>query len=311
MKVFTIKTVFLISLLGISLSANAQIFPGAAENIKGWFVSGPDADVQLGDDRHMQIIYFDIPADVDSFYVRIYDAEAYGENDAVVGSENSTYRFSVAGGSHAHIETNLGALPPQPLLQASPGIRKREIGSNPKSDKKWMALGPIKPRAGGYYSELDAYRFRFMAEGLQGDDGNYFKFALSTEKERITPVEGARVFAYHLCVQLPPPPGLCHLFPSTFPDMKSIITTQYNWNASGGIRMTSAQRKGDVLTPSSLGNWAQDTFQLKKGEPGKPMDIQIIRSQSAQVNRMTFGFGRMGGKALPVYLSGASTKPKE
>jgi len=281
---------------------HGQEFPGEIENFPAWFVTGPDAAGDLGDDEHLQMIYMDVPVATDTFYVWVFDPEGSGELDLIRGAENSAFRFSINGGAQTHIEAYLHSLPPPFLLNRLPALKEKTLGPDGKSDGKWMVLGPVKPQDGAWYEDKKSFRFRFMAEGISGDDANVFRIAVSRKAGKIVPIEGVQLFAYRLSLVLPDPPSVSHLFPMIPKAAKKIVTGNFNWNSGGGMRIVTTARKGDVLTPSTPSAWAHDTVEIRHGEAGKPMDVQIIRSSATGRSPMSFCFGDETGKAIPVFF---------
>ena len=75
-------------------------------------------------------------------------------------------------------------------------LASRAFTQNPRYDNNWYTFGPFNPAQGEYVEMYEGYIFKIICEGVSGDDGNMYRYYLSTDADENRPIEGANAFAY-------------------------------------------------------------------------------------------------------------------
>ena len=192
---------FIITL--IALNSFSQLVPSNVENIESLVTFSKDADGKWGDDDHVQITFFAIPKkEKNPIYIRIFDPNIGGKHDQVNGTFNSKTKFTVYGGKGAYSDKKSRMVDPVGKYKTGVLLNTKTFDSNSKYDGKWYKFGPFNPQEGEYDKDLDAYIFKIIAEGTEGDDGNIYKYFLSYKGDENKPVEGGNSFSYELTIRL-------------------------------------------------------------------------------------------------------------
>lgn len=181
-----------------------------AQQARGLFFSvfGENAPSERGDNNHVQVIYFDIPAsETRPIYLRIFDAEVGGYLDERHGQFNSKTRYVLLGGSSAsRVYGGSTEVQSSPYLNHDFSdtdiIHDRTFGVEPRYDGRYFVLGDLPLEQG--FETIDGYRrFAFFALGIEGNDGNFFDFVLSYDpNDKIEP-ENYRMFTYNMTLRIP------------------------------------------------------------------------------------------------------------
>ena len=71
---------------------------------------------------------------------------------------------------------------PQPTGNYKSGnlLGSKSFGDQPAYDQKWYTFGPFNPSEGEYVAMFDGYVFKVICDGIEGDDGNLYRYFLST-----------------------------------------------------------------------------------------------------------------------------------
>ena len=97
-----VKLSLVIFILLINTEAFSQRVPSESENIDYVMTFGKVAPITTGDDDHVQIFFFMVPATHDqSFFLRIFDADASADHDEIINGANTKTRISLYGGKGA------------------------------------------------------------------------------------------------------------------------------------------------------------------------------------------------------------------
>ena len=172
--------------------------PAVDENIPYLITFGGNATTAWGDDDFCQIFFCIIPASqTGPVYIRIYDPDTGGELDELKGLANSTVNFSVYGGKGCWSEdTAAQSIRPRGNFKSGYQLSSKSFGNELQYDKKWYTLGPFNPAEGEVAEKLGGRVFKIIAQGKSGDDGNIYKYFLSTSPTGNIPVEGGNFFTY-------------------------------------------------------------------------------------------------------------------
>jgi hypothetical protein len=291
--------------------AMAQQFPGIEENIPYLITFGKDGVTSWGDDDFSQTFFLRVPKEQKgSIYIRVFDPDVGGALDEMKGDFNSKCKFTVYGGVGTW--SPLAAKSDNPTTGYNGGTQlfTKTFGIDAKYDNNWYTFGPINPTEGEYVKEIDAYIFKVIAEGVSGDDGNIYKYFLSTKPTENLEIQGANAFTYEYTFRLPNDRSICHIYP--FVDSKVVSIKQYNfdWDGDGMIRLVSIARKGEPVAMSGDDNWANSLHKIIDREKNTSIDIQLIKSKGVNNNNVVFRVTNQYNEALPFYSSPIGGAPK-
>ena len=306
-----------LSVLTINLSYNsqhayAQSIPASEENLPYLVTFGKEANTGWGDDDFCQIFFFIIPKDQKKpFFLKVYDPNIGGKEDEIKGEPNSKTRFSVYGGKDAF--THKDAIAEQPAGNFRSGIllATKTFDQLPQYDQKWYSFGPFNPVEGEYISEFNGYIIKVIAEGISGDDGNLYRYFLSTESEDNVPVEGANAFTYEYTFRLFDKPGaVSHIYPFVSKDVVSIKVHTFDYDADGIVRIVSVAKKHEQVNVSNDNVWVESKHLISEQEKNTSLDVQMIKLKNITNNNVVFYITNQYGSLLPFYTTPIGGIPK-
>lgn len=301
----------LVCLFGFQNLVSAQPFPSKDELIPYLITFGKDAPISWGDDDYCQIFFFTIPKEQKRpVYIRIFDPDVGGEIDEVKGGFNSRCRFSVFGGKGAI--SNEAARKPDPVPGHDSGtlLDSKTFGVNEKYDGTWYTFGPFNPTEGELIEEYGGYIFKLIAKGISGDDGNLYKYYLSTSGTRNVAVEGGNAFTFEYSFRLPNKLSVCHIYPYITPNVVSIKQYNFDWDNDGMIKIISPARRGEAIETSNEGNWVNSQHMISESEKNSSMDFRIIKTKDFKNNNVVFRITNQYGEAMPFYSAPIGGVPK-
>jgi hypothetical protein len=267
-------------------SMQAQEIPSRLENIQYLVTFGTDADAKWGDDDHVQTIFFLVPKEITApFYIRIFDPDTGGEADQENGSFNSTTSFAVYGGKGAYSDKDARSIHPKGNYRSGILIDEKTFGVEAQYDQKWYTFGPFSPTQGEYVQVLGARIFKVIAEGKTGDDGNLYKYFLSSNAERNVPLDGGNAFTYEYSFRLfTEEDTKAHLYPFIDQSVKSIKQYNFDFDGDGTIKIYSVAKNGHQASGSLDRLWASSEHHVVAAERGKSYDIQIRKPTKKTFN---------------------------
>lgn len=181
----------------------SQSAPAAEENIPYLVTFGANADKSWGDDDFCQIFFFRIPMNqTEPIYIRVFDPDTGGELDEGKGEFDTQVSFSVYGGEGCWSDEDARGVDPTGNYKSGNLLASRTFKTSNKYDNEWYTFGPFNPFEGEYVEKYDGRIFKIIAEGLSGDDGNLYKYFLSTSPKENKEVEGGNVFTYEYTFRL-------------------------------------------------------------------------------------------------------------
>ncbi|MFQ5334912.1 MAG: hypothetical protein ACE5DN_02440, partial [Flavobacteriales bacterium] len=195
--------------------AKAQPVPSPEEGIPYLVTFGKYSSKTWGDDDFCQVFFFTIPkSETRPVYIRIYDPDTGGEADEKKGSFNTKIRYSVYGGNGSF--SNPAAQKTQPVKGYNSGnlLASKTFGSESQYDQQWYTFGPFNPSEGEFDAHYGGYILKVIAEGISGDDGNLYKYFMSTDPVRNKAVEGGNAFTFEYTFRLSNNPNdVVHIYP--------------------------------------------------------------------------------------------------
>lgn len=263
----------------IGFTAVAQEVPSAQEGIPYLVTFGKNSDHSWGDDDFSQTVFFSIPkTHSQPFYIRIYDADTGGELDEVNGGWNTKMNYQVYGGKDAYSNKDARSVNPIGNYKSGILIDSKMVGLDANADQKWISLGPFNPSQGELVGELDAYVFKVIIDGLQGDDGNLYKLSLSSKANDNSPLDGANAFAYEYSVRLQSVANaVAHIYPFADNLVTSFNIRSFDFDNDGQVKLYSSVKNGHLVKTSNDNEWGQSNHPIKEEEKNKCLDLQIVK----------------------------------
>ncbi|MCB9189744.1 MAG: hypothetical protein H6599_10760 [Flavobacteriales bacterium] len=291
----------------------SQAVPAPEENIPFLVTFGKEAKKSYGDDDNCQTFFFSIPkTHTKPFYIRIFDPETGGKNDEVVGKFNTQSLYSLYGGKGCISEQDAREVDPMGQFKSGNLLYKKEFGSESEYDDKWVTLGPFNAQQGELAEEYFGYVFKLICEGISGDDGNLYRYFLSTSATENIAVPGGNAFTFEYTFRLHEShEQIAHIYP--FVDDNVISVKQHNFDGDndGKLELFSVKSKGIQLNLSGDNTSAENIYEIDPREKGTSLDIQIKKSnKDTPNNNLVFYVTNQYGQALPFYTIPIGGVPK-
>jgi hypothetical protein len=301
------RYVFIISLLlSVGKTLFSQSAPAVDENIPYLMTFGGNALTSWGDDDFCQIFYCIVPpSQTDPVYIRVYDPDTGGDLDELKGEFNTVVNFSIYGGNDCWSDTTAQGLNKTGNYKSGYLLASKSFGVDPKYDKKWFTFGPFNPSEGKYVEKLGGRVFKVIAQGISGDDGNIYKYFLSTSPVNNIPVEGGNFFTYKYHFRFSDDQKhVCQIYPFVDDKTISIQISNFDWDNDGTIRIFSVAKNGIFCDVSGEDNWIVSEFPIVAEEKNSTIEIQFTKNQTTQVrnNNVVIIVMNQYGISMPFYV---------
>jgi hypothetical protein len=284
----------------------SQSAPAVDENIPYLMTFGGNALTSWGDDDFCQVFYCIIPpSQTDPVYIRVYDPDTGGELDELKGEFNTIVNFSIYGGNDCWSDTTAQGLNKTGNYKSGYLLASKSFGVDPKYDKKWYTFGPFNPSEGKYVEKLGGRVFKVIAQGISGDDGNIYKYFLSTSPVENVAVEGGNWFTYKYHFRFSDDQKhVCQIYPFADDKTISIQVSNFDWDNDGTIRIFSVAKNGIFCDVSGENNWIVREFPIVAEEKNSTIEIQFTKNQTVQVrnNNVVIIVRNQYGISLPFYV---------
>ncbi len=288
--------------------AIAQPVPAAEENIPFLVTFGNKAKTSYGDDDFRQIFYFSIPKDFRKpFYIRIFDPNIGGEHDEIIGDPNTKTKYSVYGGK--------GCISNRTSRNGAHGnlLANKTFDSKSSYDDKWYTFGPFNPSQGEDAPKYYGNVFKIIAQGTEGNDGNLYRYYLSTSPTKNTPIDGGNAFTFFYTFRLHADANqVSHIYPYVDNEVISIKQTNFDWDSDGSIKLYSVATMAKSLSVSGDDTSASSEYFVKKSEKGTSLDIQFQKRKTNTLdnNNVVFYIRNNYGEAMAFYTVPIGGVPK-
>jgi hypothetical protein len=262
----------------LSIRLVGQPVPAEVENIPYLVTFGPKAEKAWGDDDHSQTFFFLIPENFkEPIYIRIWDPEIGGQNDELNGVWDTQMTYAVYGGKGAYSDPDARETDPKGNYKSGNLLASKTFVVNAKYDNGYYTFGPFNPTEGEYTKDFAGYIFKIICDGQTGDDGNMYRFFLSTSGKENKPVEGANAFAYEYCFRLwDNAKEVSHIYPYIDDRTTSVLISNFDWDNDGFIRVVSVARMGQNITDiSNQDEWKTTELKIKAEEKNTSFDLQF------------------------------------
>jgi hypothetical protein len=284
----------------------AQSAPAAEENIPYLVTFGGEADRSWGDDDFCQIFFLRIPvSQSEPIYIRVFDPDTGGELDEGKGEFNTKVSFSVYGGHGCYSDDDAQAVDPVGRYNSGTLLTSRSFGESSRYDNGWYTFGPFNPLEGEYIEKFDGRVFKIIAIGESGDDGNLYRYFLSTSPKENREVEGGNLFTYEYTFRLSNNQNnVSQIYPYIDDRTISVKISNFDWDDDGFIRIVSVAKNGELCPVSGENNWVSSEFRIVEEEKNTSMEIQFIKNRTRLVrnNNVVLTVQNQYGEMLPFYV---------
>ena len=300
-----LRPILIILAICFTSESIAQPVPGKEENIPFLVTFGKKAKKSYGDDDYCQTFFFKVPKDYKKpFYVRVFDPEVGGKNDEKIGEWDTQTKFSIYGGTGAF--SNKDARNPDPVGSYRSGnhMMSKTFTTSDKYDNKWYTFGPFNPSEGEYVKEVNGYVIKVIAQGISGNDGNLYRYYLSSSATSNIAIDGGNAFTFEYTVRLYDHEGdISHIYPYIDNNVVSFRLYNFDWDNDGFIQIFSKSKLGRKAKTSNDGDWAKSEHPVVAKEKNACVDLQFIKAKGAprKRNNVVFYVTNQYGEALPFY----------
>lgn len=305
MNTSAISLYIVLSLFFFLSQTYSQPVPAIDENIPNLMTFGGDGETSWGDDDFCQIIFFSVPEEYDQpVFIRVFDPDTGGDIDEQKGEWNTQMRYSVYGGEGACSEEDARRHNLEGNYLSGNLLAARVFGEHPRYDNNWHTFGPFNPTEGELLPEYGGYVFKFIVEGMEGDDGNLYRLFLSTDVNENRPVEGAFAFYFKYKFRLHNDVNeVSHIYPYMTPDVVAIKQSNFDWDNDGIIRIISPGKNGELVNVSGDDEWSESRHEIGPDEHNSSLDIQMIKKKSGLVkdNNVVVFLENQYGELMPFY----------
>jgi len=275
--------------LGIMLASSVVIFsslyafdvPQDYSNIQYFYVFGPQGDPLMGAEDNELTLFIDIPKEEpNDLTIQIFDPDTSHKKDWNAESGNgwnTITEFAVYGDKL---------------------IYKNQFGKE-EYDYEYFIFGSYPKEKGKDVGNF--YRFKVVVEGIQGDDGNLFKF-------RINP-DSAEVFSHNITFRLSPNQGdKMYLYPEIAKGTKRIIVENYDLDPTGGtsVLIDSLSRDKYKINDSKSGEWAGTEVFLQESSQMRRLEY-VITKKTQRSAHAGLRIKDDKGNLLPIYFRKGKT----
>jgi hypothetical protein len=299
--IFIIFTIMIVAVDGFSQSA-----PAGDENIPFLVTFGANSKTSWGDDNFCQIFFCKVPfSQTKPIYIRVFDPDTGGDFDEPKGEFNTVVRFSVYGGNGCWSDKDAQGDVPVGNFKSGILLATKSFGIDPKYNNNYYTFGPFNPYEGESTDKLDGRVFKIIAQGESGDDGNLYRYFLSSSPDKSIPVEGGNIFTYKYHFRLPDDQKqVCQIYPYIDDKTISIEISNFDWDNDGSIKIISVAKNGLLCDISGEDNWIKRKFPILEEEKNTSIEIQFLKNQSKKIinNNVVVVVKNQYGQSLPFFV---------
>ena len=284
----------------------SQSAPAEEENIPHLVTFGAQSDRSWGDDDFCQIFFLQVPmSQTGPIYLRVFDPDTGGELDEGKGDFNTKVRFSVYGGAGCYSHPDAQGVDPVGNYKSGNLLASKSFGESNRYDNSWYTFGPFNPVEGEYVEKFDGRVFKVIAQGESGDDGNLYRYFLSTDSKANREVEGGNIFTFEYTFRLSNNQNnVSQIYPYIDDRTISVKVSNFDWDNDGYIRIVSVAKNGVLCPISGENNWVAKEFKTNEEESNTSMEIQFIKNRNLHVrnNNVVLKVENQYGEMLPFYV---------
>jgi hypothetical protein len=306
--------IFFSFIIVLSDSLFSQPVPNVDENIPFLMTFGNKAETSWGDDDFSSTFFFLLPKGFNQpVFIRVFDPDVGGEVDEIAGVWDSRVSYSVYGGKGCWSDKAAQGIDPVGNYKSGTLLATKTFGEDPRYDNNYYTFGPFNPSEGEYTERWDGNVFKVICEGISGDDGNMYRYFLSTDPNSDKPVEGANAFAYEYSFRMHNnPEEVSHIYPFVDDQTVTVRLSNFDWDSDGFIRTVSVARRGQLSPVSAENNWETSEFKILDTEKNTSLDIQFIKKKNPPVknNNVVIYVKNQYGQNLEFFTSPIGGVPK-
>jgi hypothetical protein len=285
---YRILLIIVLLVTAVETRVSAQPVPGKDENIYSLVTFGKEGKPSWGDPNFYSVWFFLIPKDYNKpFYIKVFDADCGGQYDEIQGDFNTKTRFSVYGGKGVDPDQNTESqgLNKTENFKSGNQLASKVFGAEAKYDNNWYTFGPFNYKDGDFSSKWDKYVFKVVCEGIAGDDGNLYKYFLSSNANSNIEINGANAFTYFYSFRMWNDfKSVAHIYPFIEKDVIIVTQTNFDWDNDGKIQVVSRHRIGDLMKISNEEDEAKSEIAVnQEKEVGASLDFQFHKKQESLV----------------------------
>lgn len=290
---------------------SSQPVPGKDENIPFLVTFGKSGKTSWGDDSFYSVWFFSILKDYNRpFYIRVFDPDCGGANDEIQGEFDTRTLFSIYGGTGVdpEKESNKESRGDENGMNYKKGnlLSSRAFGKEARADNKYHVFGPFNPTDGDYNVKWNSYIFKIVCEGISGDDGNLYKYFLSSNAEKDVPLEGANAFTYKYIFRMWNDfKSVAHIYPYIDTGIISVKQSNFDWDNDGKILVVSRYKRGIGVPISGEDDWIHSVIPVEPDEANSSLDFQFHKKQGELVknNNVVVTTKNQKDESMPFYSS--------
>lgn len=308
-----IRWLLLILLSNYSIHSICQAVPSPEENIPFLVTFSKSAKKAFGDEDYCQTFFFSVPQNyAKPFYIRIFDPNIGGKHDEIINKSDSKTLFSVYGGKGCITDPDARAIDPIGNYKSGNLLYKQSFGAEEKYDNQWISFGPFNAQQGEFSEEYFGYIFKLICEGQEGDDGNLYRYFLSTSSEENIPIPGGNAFTFEYTFRLHASHDqIAHLYPFVNDNVISVKQHNFDGDNDGEMKLFSVRSKGYPMALSGDNEYAESTYQINEREKGTSLDIQFIKGKNdLDRNNLVVYITNQYGQTLPFFAIPIGGIPK-
>lgn len=307
-----VKKLIALLMLAMAFSpglVHGQAVPGKDENIPFLVTFGKFGETSWGDDDFVSIFFFTIPKDFNrQFYIKVFDPDCGGQHDEIQGVFDTKTLFSVYGGKGVDPDKNVESRGLKDTDNYKQGnlLASKVFGNESTYDNRYYAFGPFNPTEGDYNEKWRSYIFKIVCEGISGDDGNLYRYFLSSDKNNDIPIEGANAFTYEYTFRMwNDNKSISHIYPYVDTGIVSIKQRNFDWDDDGIILVVSTYKQGLPVPVSNENNSVESVIPIEAAEIGKSLDFQFHKKKEFLVrnNNVVIALENQRGDALQFFSS--------
>ena len=288
-----------------ALACHAQPVPASDENIPWLVTFGAQSQTSWGDDDFCQTFFFVVPKSTTvPIYIRVFDPDCSGANDEGKGEFNTITSFAVYGGKGCISNEDARQTDPTGNYRSGNLLATRDFGADTQYDQKWYTFGPFDPNSGEDMPEYGGRVFKVIAQGKSGDDGNLYRYFMSSKSTANEAIEGGNAFTFEYSFRLhDDPKEVSHIYPYVDDRVISVKQSNFDWDGDGTIRMVSVAKQGDAVSTSGDNKWVSSVHPIGKQELNTSLDIRFIKRPDGAIknNNVVFYIRNQYGALLPFF----------
>jgi hypothetical protein len=302
----------LLSFLILAGSAFSQAVPASDENIPYLVTFGPKAEQSWGDDDFSQVFFFVIPKTHKTpVFIRVFDPGVGGKLDEKRGEFNTKIEYTVYGGKGCISHDDSKNVDPTGSYKTGTQLATKTFGT--ELDEKWHSFGPFNPTSGELMEKYGGYVFKVIAEGIHGDDGNLYRYFMSTSNTRNQAIEGGNAFAFEYTFRMhDDPKEVSHVYPYIDEQVISIKQGNFDWDRDGELKIITNTRLAVHLEKSGDAVWQSSVHNVLQKEKESTFDVQFHKNKTSPIssNNVAFYITNQYGTALPFFVIPIGGIPK-